>query len=125
MSGIAANDVGQTVGEIMINPNMYIHKIVKFECTEYTWAGLAKMLSTILKKKIAYEQVSYATAKKNMLECRGYTESLASGILEYFKLLDSSEPALCEHPSSSMEPVTPSSITLEDWLESVKDAFSS
>ena len=89
----AAEDGGRASAAILVNPSAYANKTVTIVSERQTYNGVAQDFSAALGKEIKYVRVPYEDTRKTFLGA-GTAEWQVNAALQYYKLVDSSNPAI-------------------------------
>ena len=89
----AAKDGGRASAAVLVNPSAYTNKTVTIVSERQTFNEVAQDFSAVLGKEIKYVRVPYEDARKTFLGA-GTAEWQVNAVLQYYKLIDSSHPAI-------------------------------
>jgi uncharacterized protein YbjT (DUF2867 family) len=113
---VAIEDAGFASATILANPSIYTNKTVTVVSGRQTFREVAKEFSKALWKDIKYVRVPYEAAKKSLLES-GFEEWHANVVLEFYKLIDSSNPVMSNSDLEIFTTITKRQPTsLKKWL---------
>ena len=119
---VAVEDAGKAAAAILANPSAYANKTINVVSDRQTFNKVAQGFSAALGKEVKYVRVPYEAAKKSFLGM-GYPEWQVDGILELYKLIDSSNPVM-SIDNSTLPQITGDEPThLEKWLAKYAGGF--
>ena len=112
----AVEDGGSASADILANSSSYVDKAITIISGRQTFAEIAQDFSAALGKEVKYVQIPYEAARKFSLEA-GIPEWQANAIVQFQKLVDSSNPVVSSGDVQTFTAITGEQPTdLKKWL---------
>lgn len=116
-------DIGKASAAILVHPEKYANKSVAVVGDYHSYNDFVKAFSEVLGREIKYQQVPYEACKEEMM-AKGFPEIQAEGLIEVFKLINASHPAVTDtHPGVFKNLTGEEPMNMKQWLAKNAEEF--